>query len=188
MRKRSSPRNNRDLGVSNKSQRLVGKRIAVAVCGGIGSVEVVKIIRELRRHGAEVTAFMTPSAQRFVGPDALSWAAHRPVVKEATYEVEYLEAFDLVIVAPTTLNTLSKAALGLTDNVVLLLIASHLGAKRPMILVPAMNAAMKNHPVYGEYRARLTNWGVKFLETDEVEDRMKMPTPEAVAQSAMELV
>lgn len=187
MQKSKIARKNTDVGVKSKSGRLKDKRIAVAVCGGIGAVEVVKIIRELRRHGADVTAFMTPSAARFVGEEALSWAANRPVVREASYEVEYLENFDLLVVAPTTLNTLSRAALGLSDNVVTLLIASHLGAKRPAVFVPAMNAAMKNHPLYAEYRKRLASWGVKFLESEEEEDRMKMPTPDAVAEMVLEL-
>lgn len=177
-----------DVGVVAKSSRLQNKSIAVAVSGGVGAVEVVKIIRELRRHGASVTAFMTPSSHRFVGEDALSWAADRMVVKEATFKVEYLETFDLVVVAPTTLNTLSKAALGLTDNVVSLLIASHLGAGRKALFVPAMNAVMKGHPVYQEYRDKLSQWGVKFLETEEEEGRMKMPTPEGVVEKVLEMM
>ncbi len=187
MQKSKMPSKNTDVGVKSKSTRLKDKRVAVAVSGGIGAVEVVKIIRELRRHGATVTAFMTPTASRFVGEDALSWAANRPVVKEASYEVEYLQEFDILLVAPTTLNTLSRAALGLTDNVVCLLIASHLGAKRPAIFVPAMNAVMKSHPLYTEYRKRLSSWGVKFLESEAEEDRMKMPSPEAVAEMVLEL-
>jgi phosphopantothenoylcysteine decarboxylase/phosphopantothenate--cysteine ligase len=187
MRKSKSPPKNVDLGVKAKSSRLSGKNVAVAVSGGIGAVEVVKIIRELRRHGAKVTSFMTPSAGRFIGEDALSWASNRAVVKEGSYEVEYLEPFDILVVAPITLNTLSKASLGITDNVVGLLIASHLGAKRPALFVPAMNATMKAHPVYADYCKRLISWGVDFLESEEEEDRMKMPSPEAVLKRVLEL-
>lgn len=178
----------RDTGVQSKSNRLQGRRLAVAVCGGIGAVEVVKIIRELRRHGASVVPFMTPSSQRFVGRDALAWAAGVEVVAEASPNVEYLEPFDLVVVAPATLHSVAKAALALTDNVVALLLASHLGAGKRTLFVPAMNAAMKQHPRYAQYREQLTAWGSVFLETAEEEDRMKMPTPEQLVEKVLEIL
>lgn len=178
----------KDTGVSPKSDRLEGKRIAVAVCGGIAAVEVVKIIRELRRHGAKITPFMTPSSSRFIGPDALSWAAETGVIAESSAQVEYLKEYDLVLVCPATLNTIAKAALALTDNVVSLLIASQIGAKRKVLMVPAMNLAMLEHPAYGEYRARLEAWGVNFLQLPCEEGRLKIPSFEAVANRVLEIL
>lgn len=177
-----------DTGVQIKSERFKDKRIAVAVCGGIGAVEVVKIIRELRRHGATVTAFMTPSSLRFVGKDAVSWATQKAAIVEASHEVEYLDPFDLLLVVPATLHTISKAALALTDNVVSLLIASHLGNRGKTLFVPAMNLAMKQHPRYDEYRGLLRQWGVEFLESTDDEDRMKVPEPHAIVEKVSTLL
>ena len=64
-----------DKGVEIRSGKLAGKRIGLGVCGGIGAVEVVKIIREMRRHGAVVTPFLTPSVKEFVTALSLEWAA-----------------------------------------------------------------------------------------------------------------
>lgn len=50
----------KDTGVEEKADALDGKRIAFGVCGGIGAVETVKLMRELRRHGAELTTFSIP--------------------------------------------------------------------------------------------------------------------------------
>lgn len=170
--------NSSDLGVSQKSKRLADRRIAFGVCGGIGAVEVVKIVRELRRHGAEVTIFTTPTVSQFVGEMSLAWAAQSAVRSAPSAEVYHLETFDIAIVAPATLNTISKAALGLADNAVTLLIASQLGRKAPLLFIPAMNVQLREHPAYGENVSRLTSWGARFIEPPIEEGRLKMPAPE----------
>lgn len=170
-----------DRGVAPKTARLKNLKVAFAVCGGIGSVESVKIIRELRRRGATVQAFMTPSALKFITPLSLEWATEGKVVVEDGPEVEHLKEFDLVVVAPATLNTITKSALGIADNVVLLLLASHIGNKGKTAFVPTMNIQMLEHPLFNEYRARLKSWGCAFFESEEDEARIKMPEPTAFA-------
>lgn len=171
-----------DKSVEIRSQRLAGKRIALGVCGGIGSVEVIKIIREIRRHGGQVTAFMTPSAAKFITPLSLEWATTAPVVVDESADVEHLGEFDALIVAPATLNSISKAALGLADNAVATLIASHLGTKKPLLFVPTMNEQMQKHPRYEEYEKTLTSWGAEFFPSPVEEDRLKMPSPSALVE------
>jgi phosphopantothenoylcysteine decarboxylase / phosphopantothenate---cysteine ligase len=175
-----------DRAVSAKSSRLSGKRVAFGVCGGIGSVEVVKIIRELRRHGAEVHPFLTPSVEKFVTALSIEWAAGRKPVREADAPVEYLEDFDALVVAPATLNTIVKAALGISDNVVALTIAGHLGAKKPVVIYPTMNEKLLAHPRYEPSLRTLREWGAVIPEIAEEEGRRKMPTPEQVAQTVLE--
>jgi phosphopantothenoylcysteine decarboxylase / phosphopantothenate---cysteine ligase len=177
-----------DKGVSSKSTRLSGKRIAFGVCGGIGAVEVVKIIRELRRHGAEVHPFLTPSVQKFVTALSIEWAAGRAPVLEADAQVDHLEDFDLMIVAPATLNTISKAALGLADNAVTLAIAGQLGGNRKLLLYPTMNDKLRAHPRYESALRELEGWGARFPEAPEEEGRRKMPSPEQVAEAALEAI
>lgn len=177
----------RDTGVEKKSEKLKGRRIAFGICGGIGAVESVRMIRELRRHGAEITAFLTPSAERFITELSVAWATQTPVVREAGADVDHLDPFDLVVVAPLTLHSLAKCALGLTDNAVALLVAGQLGRNGRLALVPAMNLQLKEHPLFEEYRRRLEGWGARFFPATEQEGRWKMPTPEAFAEWIIEV-
>lgn len=177
-----------DTGVQTKSQRLDGRRIALAVCGGIGAVESVKNARELRRHGARVFAFFTPTVEDFITEMSVEWATGNPVVKRPGARVDHLSDFDLVVVAPATLNTIAKCALGISDNAVTLLVAGQIGRKAPLLFVPAMNGQLKAHPLYDEYRTRLERWGATFLEASAEESRIKMPAPETLADRVITLV
>ena len=177
-----------DRGVELKSQRLSKKQIALAACGGIAATELVKIIRELRRHGAEVTPFLTPSVEDFISAMSIEWAANRPVIVEPTVEVDHLDPFDAVVVAPATLNTIAKAAVGISDNSVTLLIASQLGRRGPLLFVPTMNLALREHPAYDEHVKRLEKWGATFFASEAEEDRLKMPPPEKFVDAVVALV
>lgn len=174
-----------DRGVEKKSLSLKGQEIAIAICGGIASVESIKIIRELRRHGARVTAFYTPDVLKFITELPVEWATGNPVVTDAGAKVEHLEGFDLVIVVPATLNTISKAALGLCDNVVSLLIASQIGKKGNLLFVPTMNLSLREHPKFSEYQKSLESWGAKFLLSIPEENRIKVPSPEIIARQVI---
>lgn len=174
----------KDKSVDVKSNRLAGRRIALAICGGIGAVESVKNARELRRHGAEVFAFFTPSTEEFITELSVEWASGHKVIKHPGADVDHLGPFDLVIVAPATLNTISKSSLGLSDNAVTLLIAGQLGRKAPILFVPAMNEQLRNHPLYDDYTKRLQSWGARFHERGPEEDRIKMPPSEELAEWA----
>lgn len=176
----------KDRAVRTKSTALEGKRLAYVACGSIGAVESVRAIRELRRHGADVTAFPTAGALAFLTADAFTWATDRPAVVQATAAVEYLEPFDGVVVAPLTLNSLAKVALGLADSAAMLVVATAFGEKKPVLCVPTMHASMREHPCYGDYRSRLERWGATFLETEEEEGRQKMPSPERIAEATIQ--
>ncbi|MSP18449.1 MAG: hypothetical protein EXR74_02640 [Bdellovibrionales bacterium] len=172
-----------DRGVRVKSNGLKGKDIAVAICGGIASVESVKIIRELRRHGASITAFYTPEVTKFITELPVAWASGKSVITGAQAQVEHLESYDLVLVVPATLNTISKSALGLADNVVTLLIASQIGKKGKLLFVPTMNTSLWKHPLFLEYQKTLESWGAQFLLSQEEEERIKVPDPEKIAET-----
>lgn len=177
-----------DTGVKAKSDRLQGRHLALGICGGIASVEIVKLARELRRHGARVTPFITPSVTRFVGDLSIEWACGEKVTEIVGPEADHLGDFDLVVVAPATLNTISKSALGIADNAVTLVIAGQLGRKAPLLFVPTMNLILQNHPLYPEYSQRLQKWGAAFLTASAEEDRLKMPPPEKIAEKVLEML
>ncbi len=177
-----------DQGVRSTSTQLEGKQLALAICGGIASVEVVKIIRELRRRGASVQPYMSPSAEKFITPLSVGWAADKEAVRDSSEGANHLAQFDLVVVAPLTLNTLSKAAQGVCDNVVTLLIAAQLGRSLPVMMVPTMNDALWKHPMTSQHCGRLKEWGVRFFDSPHEEDRLKMPAPEKLADFAVEVL
>lgn len=171
-----------DRGVRLKSQALKGKRLAFALTGGIASTEGVKIIREFRRAGALVFPFMTQESARFITPLSIEWASAQRVILEVGAETDNLESYDLVVVAPATLNTLVKASLGITDTSVTLLIASQLSKKTPLFFVPTMNESLIRHPQFEPTQAILKGWGAKFFEGKIEEDRLKMPEPTVLVE------
>lgn len=177
---RKSPRV-ADRGVKAKGTSLTGQRIALGVSGGIASVEVVKIIRELRRYGATVKVFISSEAKRFITELPLEWASGETVVAEASAEVEYLEKFDAVLIAPATLNTIAKAATGICDTAITLLLASQWN-EAPIFFVPTMNGQMLRHPLFPEYQRRLEEFGARFFPLQEEENRLKLPQPERLAE------
>lgn len=177
-----------DRAVEKKSDRLKGRHIGFCVCGGIGAVEVVKIIRELRRHAARVTAFFTPTASRFATELSVAWATGSSVVSDWGPDASHLESLDAVVVAPATLNTMRKVALGISDNVVTVLIAAQIGAGVPVLMFPTMHAHLRNHPLYGESLKVLGEWGVSVFEIREEEHRLKMPSPEQVFEHVVSVL
>lgn len=172
----------KDLSVQKKGVALQGKRIALAIAGGIGATEAVKIAREIRRQGGSVKAFMSPQARRFITPLSLEWATLEKPVLKAGPKVEYLEKFDLVLVTPATLHTLSKSALALSDNVVDLVIANQLGSKGLVLMVLAMNTQLWSHPLVENYQKTLESWGVRFFPGEEEEDRLKVPEAKTLVE------
>ncbi len=171
------PKKVQDRGVKASSSQLKGRRIAYCLTGGIGSVESVKNIREIRRRGANIVPFMTPQASKFITALSVGWAAESDVIIEEGSHVEHLEDFDLVVVAPATLNSISKAALSIADNVVQLVIAAQFGNKGQVLFVPTMNEKLFRHPNYKDFKKRLEGFGAIFLENALEEARMKMPEP-----------
>ena len=71
-----------DTGVTVQGSSLEGKRVILAVSGGIAATESIKLARELRRHGAAVHPIMSKSAEKIISPLALSWGSGDQVITE----------------------------------------------------------------------------------------------------------
>lgn len=151
--------------------RLKGKRILLGVCGSIAAYKAVFLLRLLQEEGAEVRVIMTASAQKFVSSLTFFTLARHPVYtdlwsEEGTYS-EHVQLglwADVLLVAPITANTIAKLANGICDD---LLSAVYLSAKCPVIIAPAMDRDMMNHPAVTDNLKRLTQRGVNVLESDE---------------------
>ncbi|WP_353148121.1 bifunctional phosphopantothenoylcysteine decarboxylase/phosphopantothenate--cysteine ligase CoaBC [Chryseobacterium sp.] len=127
-----------------------GKKILIAVSGGIAAYKIHFLIRDFVKKGAEVQVIMTPDAEHFVTKLSLSTLSKKPVYSEFygdngswNSHVELALWADVMIVAPCTANTLSKMVNGMCDNLV---IATYMSAKCPVFIAPAMDLDMYAHP------------------------------------------
>lgn len=131
---------------------LRGKNILLGITAGIAAYKSASLVRLFIKAGAHVKVVMTPAAKDFVTPLTLSTLSKNPVFSSFTSEedenavwnnhVELGLWADLFIIAPATANTLSKMAIGNSDN---LLLASYLSAKCPVYFAPAMDLDMYQH-------------------------------------------
>jgi phosphopantothenoylcysteine decarboxylase / phosphopantothenate---cysteine ligase len=129
---------------------LQGKKILLAITGGIASYKCAHLVRLLIREGAEVKVIMTKSACDFVTPQTMSVLSKHEVLIDffdSNYNwnnhVALGEWADVMLIAPLTANTLSKMAQGLCDNLVM---ATYLSCKTKTIVAPAMDLDMYKHP------------------------------------------
>lgn len=131
--------------------QLQGKRILLGITGSIAAYKAAHLTRLLVKEGAEVQIIMSTSALDFITPLTLSTLSKKPVYhrfhKDDTGEwnnhVELGLWADLFIIAPLSASTLSKLAHGNSDN---LLVATYLSARCPVMLAPAMDLDMYQHP------------------------------------------
>lgn len=154
--------------------KLQGKKILLGVTGSIAAYKAAHLTRLLVKEGAEVQIIMSTSALDFITPLTLSTLSKKPVL-EAFYDqktgawnnhVELGLWADLFLVAPISANTLSKFANGACDN---LLSATYLSARCPVILAPAMDLDMYQHPSVKKNIDTLRSFGNIILEAEDGE-------------------
>lgn len=129
---------------------LSGKKILIAISGGIAAYKIHFLIRDFVKKGAEVQVIMTPDAENFVTKLSISTLSKKPVYTDFYSDngawnshVEMALWADVMLVAPCTANTLSKMVHGICDNLV---IATYMSAKCPVFIAPAMDLDMYIHP------------------------------------------
>jgi phosphopantothenoylcysteine decarboxylase/phosphopantothenate--cysteine ligase len=165
---------------------LSGKQIVIGVTGSIAAVELVKLIHELRRRGAEVHCVMSTAAAGIVTPDALAYASGHEVITRISGLVEHVTfcgdegTADLLLIAPCTANTVSKIACGIDDTPVTTFATTAIGSTTPVILVPAMHHSMYRHPALLENIRRLKDWDIEVMEPRIEEGKAKMPAQEDI--------
>ncbi len=151
------------------NQYLNGKTILLGITGSIAAYKTLDWARNLKAAGADVHVIMSKAACRFVGP--LSFAAltgnqvHTKMFDEATAHliphINLARKADLVLLAPATARTIGKLAGGLADE---LLIAVIMATTAPVVICPAMNTNMLQHPATEENICKLKKWGCRFVE------------------------
>lgn len=152
------------------TDQLAGKRIVLGVSASIAAFKAVALASSLVKAGAVVDVLMTPDATRFVQPLSFAAIVHRPVVTDlfaaSTDGVAHVargtEAAAFVI-APATADCLAGLALGLGQNAVL---ATALSSRAPLILAPAMETLMYEHPATQANLAVLRQRGAVLIEPE----------------------
>jgi phosphopantothenoylcysteine decarboxylase / phosphopantothenate---cysteine ligase len=136
-------------------------RILLGVTGGIAAYKACTLVRLLVRAGHEVHPVLTASAERFVAAETFFALARRPPSDDP---YPHLGRFDLLVVAPLTANTLARLARGLADDVLTEAALAHAG---PVLVAPAMNSRMWQHPATQDNVATLRARGVHLVGPSE---------------------
>jgi len=156
----------------SQPRALRGRRVVVGVSGGIAAYKVAGVVSRLVQAGGDVRVIMTPSATRFVGPLTFRTLSGHPVYTDMfdppppEWRVLHLglaEHAELLLIAPATADIIARLAHGLADD---LLGAVALATKAPVLVAPAMNAAMYRHRAVQDNLEVLRRRGVTILEPD----------------------
>jgi phosphopantothenoylcysteine decarboxylase / phosphopantothenate---cysteine ligase len=143
--------------------------IALGVTGGIGAYKAVEVARGLQKAGHDVVAVMTRAARRFVGPLTFEAITRRRVITDQfapgiNSDIEHIaiaSEIDLLLVAPATANIIGKFANGIADD---FLASLYLATQAPVLIAPAMNTNMFDHPSVRGNISRLMERGVQFVD------------------------
>ena len=145
--------------------------IVLGVTGGIAAYKAPELVRRLRDIGADVRVLMTPNAARFVSALSLAAVSEHGVVidqwgdpeRGGVDHIELARWAELLLIAPATANVLAKLAVGIADDALTTYAIAHRG---PIMVAPAMNTFMLQHPTVIENVERLRARGVEILEPD----------------------
>lgn len=151
---------------------LAGKRILLIIGGGIAAYKGLDLIRRLRERGATVTPVMTRAAEQFVTPLSVSAlageAVHRDLfdlTKEAEMDhIQLSRVADLVLVVPATADLMAKMVSGLAGDLATTLL---MATDTPVMIAPAMNVRMWQHPATQRNLAVLKADGVTVVGPDD---------------------
>ncbi len=151
---------------------MKGRHLVVGVTGGIAAYKTAVLVSQLVQEGAEVTVVLTPAAERFVGRATFEALTGRRVLRDVFDEpghplgahIDLSAEGDLLCVAPATANFLAKAAHGHADDLLTTLVLAFSG---PILLAPAMNAAMWSKSVVARNIATLRQDGFQIVDPEE---------------------
>ncbi|MFV0553088.1 MAG: bifunctional phosphopantothenoylcysteine decarboxylase/phosphopantothenate--cysteine ligase CoaBC [Mangrovibacterium sp.] len=176
--------------------RLEGKNIVLGITGSIAAYKAAMLLRLLVKEGAQVQVVMTPAAKQFITPVTMSALSGRPVASEffsandGTWHshVDMGQWADLTLIAPITAATIGKMANGIADN---LLVTTYLSAKNDVMLAPAMDLDMFQHPSTQENMKKLQAFGNIIIEPGDgvlasgLHGKGRMAEPEAIVDAVV---
>jgi phosphopantothenoylcysteine synthetase/decarboxylase len=178
---------------------VADKSILLIIGGGIAAYKALELIRTLKKRGIASRCILTRAGSEFVTPLSLSALSGDKVYGELfnlTDEaemghIELSRSADLVVVAPATADLMAKAANGLAND---LASTTLLATDKPVLMAPAMNVRMWEHPATQRNLATLKGDGVHFVGPDEGEMACgefgpgRLAEPEAIADAVGRLL
>jgi phosphopantothenoylcysteine decarboxylase/phosphopantothenate--cysteine ligase len=180
-------------------------RIALGVSGGVAAYKAAELVRRLQQEKLEVQVVMTRSAQEFIAPLTFAALTGQKVITEmfgndaggpanvesAIEHIAVAQRIDLLVVAPATANVLAKLARGIADD---FLTTLYLATTAPVVVAPAMNVSMWEHPATQENLEKLRTRGVRVVDPDEgylacgMTGAGRLASVEAIAQAVCEVL
>jgi phosphopantothenoylcysteine decarboxylase/phosphopantothenate--cysteine ligase len=183
----------------SQERGFTSKRVALGVSGGIAAYKAAEILRGLQRAGCTVRVAMTKRACEFITPltfRALSGSHvivddYAPDNPDPIAHITFSQSVDLLLVAPATANIIAKFAGGIADD---FLTSTYLASNAPVLIAPAMNTTMWNHPATQRNLRQLRADGVRVVEPDAGEMACgtigpgRLSEPERIVVAALELL
>jgi len=174
-------------------------RVALGICGGIAAYKAAEVLRGLQKAGCEVRVAMTKRACEFIQPltfRALSGSHvivddYAPDNPDPIAHITFSQSVDLFLVAPATANIIAKFANGVADD---FLSSTYLACSSPVLLAPAMNTNMWEHPATQRNLQQLRVDGVAIIEPDNGEMACgtigpgRLSEPDRIVAAALEMV
>ncbi len=154
------------------NQMLAGKRILLIIGGGVAAYKALDLIRRLKERGASVTPVLTRAGTEFVTPLSVAALAGEKVYSDlfdltdeaAMGHIQLSRVADLIVVAPATADLMAKMAQGRADDLASTLL---LATDTPVLIAPAMNVRMWDHPATRRNLAQLRADGVRAVGPNE---------------------
>ena len=149
-------------------KNLLNKKILFIICGGISAYKSLETIRLLKKNGANIKTILTSNAKEFVTPLSVTSLSQGKVYSdlfsvENETEMDHISLSrwaDIIVIAPATANTISKLAQGTTDDLASTVV---LASDKEIILVPAMNVRMWEHPTTKTNFKKLREFGYRQI-------------------------
>src|SRR5580765_1625717 len=174
-------------------------RVGLGVTGGIAAYKAVEAMRLLQKSGCDVSVAMTRHATEFVQP--LTFRAltdkhvivddYDPASPDPIAHINFSQNIDLLLIVPATANIIAKFANGVADD---FLSSTYLASTAPVLIAPAMNTSMWEHPATQRNVERLKADGVFFVEPDDGEMACgtigpgRLSEPERIVAAALEIL
>jgi phosphopantothenoylcysteine synthetase/decarboxylase len=146
-----------------------GRTVILGVTGSIAAYKAAEIAGRLRRNGHDVFVVMTRSAAEFITPLTLATLSRNPVLRDLSEEqeggwkpghIELADRADLLLVAPASADSIARLAHGFADDA---LGAVALATRAPLLIAPAMNGKMWEHPATRANTETLKSRGASFV-------------------------
>jgi len=170
--------------VESYGTELTGKKIVLCIAGSVAAYKSIELARLLMRHGANVKCVMSNASTKLIKPDYMKWATGNNVITKLTGDMEHIDLADykrsdLLIVYPSTANTLGKLATGIDDTPISTVLTVAFGSKIPIVMGLAMhrsmyeNAAVRKNITFLEKK-------IDFVSPNMIEGKAKAPEPEDI--------